>query len=364
MSFDLTARIKSGTGWSGRSPSLVSAEVCIPRVTFMTAGLSAHDVSTNSGTILETPKSCPRNNSSPPAHKMQWTGLPDADREILSRLSVRDLAAACSASRYLYSLCNDDLWRFKLRRTLRLAPNEALGELNGLRRAALELTKNPPLPSKQLLWALERGHASIVKLLLDRGVTLDDDEDSMLRIAVSNDHYDITELLLDRGIDLHEQIDNALLTAVHWGRYSIIRLLLDRGANVNAKNDSVFRIAVMKGKKSIVELLLDRGASMEHTFGSHVTIIDIAAKRDYLDIILLFIERGMDIHTQNDIVLCYAVKRNHLELVKYILSVSGDYYRTPRQTVNDLLTHVVGKGYYEYTRLLLDAGVDVHNRND
>ena len=132
---------------------------------------------------------------------------------------------------------------------------------------------NYTLPETQtpLIAAVQNGHFEVVKLLLDRGATLDAVESqTTLHIAVFRGNKEITQLLLDRGVEVEATLRNGA-TALHVAIFvednlEIVKLLLDRGAAVNAAisdGETPLLIASVQDDVNAAQTILDRGAAVD-----------------------------------------------------------------------------------------------------
>ena len=74
--------------------------------------------------------------------------------------------------------------------------------------------------------------------------------------------------------------------------------LLDEGADINVSNEDnlpLLVIAIKNGaSKEMIELLLDEGADISWKTEEGVTLSDEAVERNRVDLVKLFIERGLD----------------------------------------------------------------------
>ena len=142
--------------------------------------------------------------------------------------------------------------------------------------AFFDMTSHNGHFSNPLHVASARGHQNTVKLLLDRGVNVNqiDDNKTPLHSACYNGHYEVVNLLIDNGADIGI-VDRDGSTPLHNACQSakspkVVKLLLESGADVNAldKNgkpplDILFQFhSDYKGEEEIVKLLLDNGADI------------------------------------------------------------------------------------------------------
>ncbi|KAJ5936883.1 hypothetical protein N7466_003333 [Penicillium verhagenii] len=93
-----------------------------------------------------------------------------------------------------------------------------------------------------LSWAAMRGHEAVVRLLLEKGASLeskDRNDQTSLLCAASRGDEAVVRLLLEKGAEL-ESIDNynrtPLSHAVSYGHEAVARLLLEKGASLESKD--------------------------------------------------------------------------------------------------------------------------------
>jgi len=123
-----------------------------------------------------------------------------------------------------------------------------------------------------LHWAARNGHEDIVKLLIDKGATIDIrtpiSDSTPLHWAIYFRHEAIVSLLIDTGADINAQDKGGrtpLHDAAYKGHEAIAALLIDKGATVDAKDESErtpLHDAAMKGHEAIVQLLIDSNANI------------------------------------------------------------------------------------------------------
>ncbi len=126
--------------------------------------------------------------------------------------------------------------------------------------------------STPLHYASNRGHAEVVRLLLEKGAQIDSKEYSgndALCYASYKGHIDVVRLLLEKGAKISQQ-DNQGETALHFavdkGHTEVVRLLIESGANISQQNDqgeTALDIAIRNEKTKIVELLTQHSQSSQ-----------------------------------------------------------------------------------------------------
>ena len=83
-------------------------------------------------------------------------------------------------------------------------------------------------------------------------------------------------------------------------------------------------------------------------------------KSNSLECVKWLLNNGYDVHTKNDLALCWASSKGHLEVVKLLLEAGADVH-----AIDDYaLRWASHNGHLEVVKLLLDAGADVHAEDD
>jgi ankyrin repeat protein len=149
--------------------------------------------------------------------------------------------------------------------------------------------------------ALKRGHAKIVKLLLNQspdGNAAASLDRETLENAAWYGHVELVTMLLDMGIDVNAQGGhggNALQAASTCGHAEAVKLLLDKGAEINAKGGhygSALQAASNRGHAEVVKLLLDKGADINATGGHYGNALQAALDFGHVEIARLLLDQG------------------------------------------------------------------------
>ncbi len=166
--------------------------------------------------------------------------------------------------------------------------------------------KNP------LIVAAENGYTNIVDLLL----TSKGDPDLLkigrarsdpnlqdlvnrtaLMYAAQKGHIDIVKLLLNNKADPNKKDkweDTALILATIEGYESVVELLLDYGADPDAKNkdkETALICAACKGYYNIAKVLLEKGAKINIKDKNGKTALDYAANDEMTKLLMNYIDR-------------------------------------------------------------------------
>ncbi len=141
--------------------------------------------------------------------------------------------------------------------------------------AAPVLASTPPQEDEidseglDLILAARYGHENVVRILLDRGVDIDHQDElgtSALIAVAAEPHTAILKLLLKRGADVHLGTNDgttALMNAAASGRLAHVRLLLHAGADLERKNlegETALVYAIKFGRAEVLDYLLAQHA--------------------------------------------------------------------------------------------------------
>lgn len=182
----------------------------------------------------------------------------------------------------------------------------------------------------------------------------------------------VEELLRSLPLDAHET--DPQLTPLVWatqkGHVKVVRVLLDAGANVDWSSpkdgSTALHIAAQKGFTEIVELLIQAGVSVNTRMNEGYTPLHLAAQEAHVEIVALLIDAGADVHAINDhrhTPLHSASQERHedrhREVVAKLIEAGADV-----NAQNDmLLTPLIYAAILldtEMGRLLIEAGADVN----
>ena len=165
---------------------------------------------------------------------MEYTSVfgltPDTDKEILLNLHGKNLFSACSADRYINSLCDSVFWKRKFIK-------EYGASLGNIRNVNYRKAYNEMYIRKigaQLTWVAKTYNEGkdLIGILLDHGANIHYEDDEALRYAAENGHKDIVELLLNRGANIHAGDYYALRYAAIYGHIDTVELLLNHGSKI------------------------------------------------------------------------------------------------------------------------------------
>ncbi|KAL7956479.1 ankyrin repeat-containing domain protein [Trichoderma compactum] len=228
-------------------------------------------------------------------------------------------------------------------------------------------TNDRNLLANALHWAVEGESTAAMKLLIDRGVEIDQKDifgQTPLFRACHDGKKDAVKLLLENGADVecaNGFETSPLEAAVQFNREGIVKLLLENGADVKSTQNGSTSLskAIDHNHEGIVKLLLEHGADANSIFNDE-TMLFKAIDNNHEGIVKLLLKHGADANytCYNQTMLFKAIDNNHEGIVKLLLKHGADANYT-RYNATMLYIAV----YYEYegiARLLLEYGANAN----
>ncbi|EIT77782.1 ankyrin repeat protein [Aspergillus oryzae 100-8] len=156
--------------------------------------------------------------------------------------------------------------------------------------------------SSSLRWYSRKGYTLPIEALLKRGVDLECTNErgwTPLIYAASLGHKDVVRLLLEKGADLDNDDHPYGRTPVIWaamnGHEDVVGLLLEKGARLDLVDNEYHRTPVIwaakKGNEGVVRLLLERGVDLSHGDGQGYTPLAWAAIEGHEGVVRALISR-------------------------------------------------------------------------
>ena len=139
--------------------------------------------------------------------------------------------------------------------------------------------------------------------------------------------------------------------------FDTFKYLIEKGANIHANNDFALEWNAENGHLDVVKYLIEKGADV-HANDNYA--LRWSAYNGHLDVVKYLIENGADVHADNDCALKLSASNNHLDVVKYLVENGSDVH------ANDdyALRLSAENGHLDVIKYLIEKGANVHADND
>ncbi|MEW6350864.1 MAG: ankyrin repeat domain-containing protein [Thermodesulfobacteriota bacterium] len=210
-----------------------------------------------------------------------------------------------------------------------------------------------------LVFAGRSGESEIVSLLLDKGADVKAKDTAFrtaLHAAADADRTDVVRLLLERGANIKSGLENGpLIRAIVKGHGKVVEVLLDKGADPNSERgpngETPLELAAASGNVAVVRLLLGKGAEIDA--GGRVTPIERAAEEGRPGVAKLLKERGAKLTLET------AVQMGDPDEVRRRIAKREETAEEEENQLDRLLIFAARLGHASVVRVLLDNGADV-----
>lgn len=184
--------------------------------------------------------------------------------------------------------------------------------------------------------AANKGHLSVVQILLKAGCDLDvqdDGDQTALHRATVVGNTEVITALIQEGcaLDRQDKDGNTALHEASWHGFSqSAKLLVKAGANVLAKNkagNTALHLACQNSHAQSTRVLLLGGSRADLKNNAGDTCLHVAARYNHLSIIKLLLSAFCSVHEKNqagDTALHIAAALNHKKVVKILLEAGAD----------------------------------------
>lgn len=243
--------------------------------------------------------------------KLTFSGNKDTDREILFRLSDRDLSSASRLNKYFYyTLCDDNFFYNKLLRSYPDILKYYDKGYENYTRFYLMMIRYIFKLEKEFNYSYVKGNPEVQYRLFYHNR----DPQSLLEKSIRAKEIELVKESIKRGAYTNEYDNYALKLATEIKDLEIFKCLFENGANSDSDNRNILGKAIENGSLEIVKYLVEYA-------------LPIASDAGYL------IQRGLNIEPFNDISLIRADIRGHDEVVNYFIERGARIDEDGRQSV-------------------------------
>jgi ankyrin repeat protein len=217
--------------------------------------------------------------------------------------------------------------------------------------------------STPLLEASWKGHAVVVRLLLERGANVNaatiDSGATALHEAAGKGHSDVVELLLSYKADpaLKDKTgETAPEEALRNRQARVVGVFMDRGVISPADAGKQLKNAVLRGQTDMTTILLDRGVDPNPGL-----LLHDAALKGFVDVAGSLIAHGAKVNALNasgSTPLHDAALAGKAGMVEFLLSKGAEINARDRETGSTALHLAASWGRTEALDVLLKRGAD------
>jgi hypothetical protein len=100
------------------------------------------------------------------------------------------------------------------------------------------------------------GDLNMVKILIEKGVDINVDDDIALRNSVDKGYLNVVKYLIENGANIHSNDDEALIQSAENGNLEMVEYLVENGANIHAQDDAAMVRGLDNGHKNVFFTLL------------------------------------------------------------------------------------------------------------
>jgi ankyrin repeat protein len=213
-------------------------------------------------------------------------------------------------------------------------------------------------PNELLIHYSKIGKLKTVIYLLDYGANINceynwniyglSSTDTPLKTSIQNGQLKVAWYLLERGADIHAHDDEAFIISARDGYIDLVEYMLKNGIRINFSGPKAFKQAAINGHIDIVNLLLSWGKEVkckyypkcqskhhdpmitcycQNEMNLRFVINDtlsMSAENGHYEIVKILLEKGADVHTDDDYALRLSAQNNHIDTMKLLLEYGAD----------------------------------------
>lgn len=141
------------------------------------------------------------------------------------------------------------------------------------------------------------------------------------------------------------------------GNFSAVRYLVEKGADIHYDNEHALRYSATKGHFALVQYLVENGADIN---ADNDCALRNSAYNGHLEVVKYLVENGANIHADNEFAFLHSIICGHLEVVKYLVEKGADIHAKN----DNALKWSAEDGYTDIVLYLISKGADVNVLSD
>ena len=210
-----------------------------------------------------------------------------------------------------------------------------------------------------LIYAAKDGDLTKVKECIKNGADIHANDEEALIEAAINGHLKIVKFLVENGADIHADNNMALRTSLYNDNLEVAKFLLEKGADIHADNDYIYNYVFNNNDIKLLNFFKENNIIFDDKIKYSKLFLKACENGD-LEKVKEYIEKGADIHTQNDDALRSAASGGHISIVKYLIEKGVNIHAKD----DFALIAAAQKGHFEVVKYLVEHGADIHAEDD
>ncbi|MCD0496750.1 ankyrin repeat domain-containing protein [Achromobacter sp. MY14] len=184
---------------------------------------------------------------------------------------------------------------------------------------------------------------------------------SAMDYAIKEDKENIVNYVLGKATDDEKSetclLNDALYQAAAYGRHEMAKSIIDKGANIHDQDNSYLILAAEYGHKDFVHYLIELGAEVSER--DDQALIN-ASKGGHTEIVDMLLKHGANIHSREDDALYWASNNGHAETVELLLENGADINTQNRGSV----LWAARNGRNDVIDVFVKRGIDIFDQDE
>jgi hypothetical protein len=152
-------------------------------------------------------------------------------------------------------------------------------------------------------------------------------------------------------------INEIFINVAELGYLETVKILINRGADIHIDNDEAIRWASLNGHLEIVKFLFGKGADIH---ADNNCAIRMASKNGHFEIVKFLFDKNADIHADNDYAIRLASSNGHLKIVKFLFGKGANIHSNNDYAIRWSSVN----GHLDVVKFLFGKGADIHADNE